>query len=78
MSQVKTKKVLRKWEMPLTTKPECEFKWAHTVFPSDVSRKEFKKQLEKTHVVRKCKGCGLYVIWVPKELMGYKANHWGS
>lgn len=44
---------------------ECE---PHTVDPPGYLQwTEWAEQMEKTHVQRQCRGCGLWAVWVPKE-----------
>lgn len=50
---------------PPATTPECE---PHTPMPSGyVARSEWADQMMQTHVQRQCRGCGLRMIWEPKE-----------
>ena len=49
---------------PATT-PECE---AHTPEPSGyVAASEWADLMMETHDQRRCRGCGLWLIWEPKE-----------
>ena len=39
----------------------------HTLCPEDyIQWHEWAKSMDKTHKQIKCKGCGLYTIWVPR------------
>jgi hypothetical protein len=50
---------------PPATTPECE---PHTPMPSGyVARSEWADQMMQTHDQRQCRGCGLRMIWEPKE-----------
>lgn len=50
---------------PPATTPECE---PHTPKPAAyVAHSEWADMMMETHEPRECKGCGLWLIWEPKE-----------
>jgi hypothetical protein len=50
---------------PLATTPDCE---PHTSHPAAyVAHSEWAEVMMETHIQRACKGCGLWLIWEPKE-----------
>jgi hypothetical protein len=47
---------------------ECPDVAAHTPCPSSyLGWHEWAEKMAKTHRQKRCPGCGLFVIWVPKE-----------
>jgi len=43
----------------------CRYSRLHALTPI-TKYKEWLAEMEKTHRLRACPGCGLYVVWVPK------------
>ena len=49
---------------PLATTADCE---PHTTHPVGyVARAEWFEVMAETHVQRKCRGCGRWMVWEPK------------
>jgi hypothetical protein len=50
---------------PPPTTPDCE---PHTPHPAAyVAHSDWADQMMQTHNQRQCRGCGLWLIWEPKE-----------
>lgn len=48
--------------------PKCPVEALHTTCPKDyLEWHKWAARMGKTHKQVKCKGCGLYAIWTPKE-----------
>jgi hypothetical protein len=53
---------------PPATTPECE---PHEPHPeSYMADSEWADMMMETHTQRQCRGCGLWLIWEPKEASG--------
>lgn len=53
---------------PGTTTQECPKGEPHTVMPDGYLQwHTYAEELSLTHKQRRCPGCGLYALWVPKQ-----------
>jgi hypothetical protein len=54
--------------MPMVSEAHCPNAEDHTQSPEGyIQWHAWAKDMAKTHRQRRCSGCGLYVIWEPKE-----------
>lgn len=56
--------------MALVNMESCPRQQDHTPAPDDyLAWHDWAKTMAKTHRQKRCKGCGLYAIWVPKRVV---------
>ena len=56
---------------------DCPNKASHLLGPSEyLERVEWAEEMRKTHRQERCPGCGLWVIWKPKD--GYQLDLFDS
>ena len=58
----------RKGEIPPHNPTPCSTPEAHTVCPEDyLAWHAWAEKMGETHHQIRCRGCGLFRVWVPKE-----------